>query len=157
MFTGITKEICATAWEIIMPAIEKAYALEVLNGFEGTIIVIDPTSPDHEVLFAGHVGVEQPHYLTWVKHKAAVTLRTGLDSSRVRQDFPHLYKEGDIKWPGAIIRDGLVVAFSGVQGEFDEMIGEWMVSAIRAISRDQMLRPGGATSQEGPYLGTVPQ
>lgn len=153
MFTGISKDICAQAWDIIEPAILKAADAGVTNGVKGTLIVIDPTSNNGEVLFTAHVGEPNPEYLEYVKGKVAVTLRTGLDSSRVRQDFPHLYREGDIKYPGAIIRDGLVVAFSGVQGEFDEMISEWMVSAIRAISRDLMHRPAGAASEPGPYLG----
>jgi len=154
MFTGISKEICAQAWDILLPAIEKAAALEVTDGLRGTILVIDPASPTHEVLFTGHVGEPEDPFLENATGKAKVTLRVGLDSSRVRQDFPHLYVKGDIKYPGAILRDGLVVAFSGVQSEFDEMISEWMVSAIRAICRDAMLRPGGAAEQPGPYLGT---
>lgn len=152
MFTGISSTICAQAWEIIVPAIEKAAEVEITNGLRGTIMVIDPNSADNDVLFVGHVGDEDPVFLENVKGKVAVTLRTGLDSMRVRQDFPHLYQAGDIKYPGAINRDGLVVAFSGVQGELDEMICEWMVAAIRGISRDLMLRPGGAADAEGAYL-----
>jgi hypothetical protein len=131
MFTGISEEICAKAWAVIVPAIEKAAALEVTNGFRGTMIVLDPNSPTNEVLFTG---------------------RTGFDSEKVRLDYPHLYREGDIKYPGAIKRDGLVLAFSGVQGEYDVMICEWMVATIRAISRIAMHGPGGADSQPGAYL-----
>lgn len=152
MFPGITSQTCATAWEILTPAIEKAAEREVTDGLRGTIIVIDPASATNEILFTGHVGEPDPQFLTNVIGKVKVTLRTGLDSSRVRQDFPHLYVDGDIKYPGAILRDGLVVAFSGVQGEFDEMICEWMVSALRAISRDAMFRSGGAAEQPGAYL-----
>ncbi len=152
MFTGISEEICAKAWAVIVPAIEKAAALEVTNGLRGTIIVLDPNSPTNEVLFTGHVGDEEPVFLANVQGKVAVTLRTGFDSEKVRLDYPHLYKEGDIKYPGAIKRDGLVLAFSGVQGEYDVMICEWMVAAIRAISRLAMHGPGGADSQPGAYL-----
>jgi hypothetical protein len=152
MFPGITTEVCATAWLMVTPAIEKAFALSVTDGLRGTILVIDPASVTHEVLFTGHVGEPQDPYLEYATGKAKVTARTGMDSSRVRQDFPHLYIEGDIKYPGAILRDGIVVAFSGVQGVFDEMICEWMVSAIRALCRDQFQRPGGADEQPGPYL-----
>ena len=152
MFTGISEEICAKAWAVIVPAIEKAAALEVTNGLRGTMIVLDPNSPTNEVLFTGHVGEENPAFLSNAQGKVAVTLRTGLDSEGVRIDHPHLYKEGDIKYPGAIKRDGLVVAFSGVQGEYDVMICEWMVAAIRAISRIAMHGPGGADSQPGAYL-----
>jgi hypothetical protein len=152
MFTGISEEICAQAWAVILPAIEKAAELGVSNGRRGTLIVLDPASPTNDILFTGHVGEEDPIFLSNVQGKVAVTLRTGFDSEKVRMDLPHLYREGDIKYPGAILRDGLVVAFSGVQGEFDVMICEWMVAAIRAISRVQMHRPGGADDQPGAYL-----
>ncbi len=152
MFTGISEEICAQAWDVVVPAIEKAAELGVTNGLRGTLIVLDPNSPTHEVMFTGHVGTPDPEFLMNVKGKVAVTLRTGFDSEKVRLDYPHLYHEGDIKYPGAILRDGLVVAFSGVQGEFDVMICEWMVAAIRAISRVAMHGPGGADEQPGAYL-----
>jgi hypothetical protein len=152
MFTGISEEICAEAWAVLVPAITKAAELEVTNGLRGTIIVLDPNSPTNEVLFTGHVGDEDPEFLRNVHGKVAVTLRTGLDSEKVRMDLPHLYQAGDIKYPGAIRRDGLVVAFSGIQGEFDVMICEWMVATIRAICRVEMHGPGGADEQPGAYL-----
>lgn len=156
-FPGITREVCETAWSVVTPAIEQAHAAGLLNGLKGSVIVLDPAKHDgtvgeHNTLFVGHVGVEDPQFLTNIIGKAKVTARTGLDSEYVREQVPHLYIDGDIKWPGAVMRHGLIVAFSGVQGEFDVMIAEWMVSAIRAICRDRMLRPGGAASDDGPYL-----
>jgi hypothetical protein len=65
----------------------------------------------------------------------------------------HLYQPGDIKWPGGIIRDGLAVGFSGVQGEYDEMIGEWFVAAVRAMCRIEFFGPEGEQTQPTPYLG----
>lgn len=154
MFTGITTELCATAWGIVLPAVEAAAAQEVSNARRGAIVVIDPTNAAGEVLFSAYVGEANPQLLEWATAKAAVTLRTGLNSSRVGQDYPHLYRDGDIKWPGAVLMHGLVVAFSGVQGEFDEMIAEWVASAIRGLSRDAMYRPDGAMHSGGPYLGS---
>ncbi|WP_062135039.1 hypothetical protein [Demequina aestuarii] len=153
MFPGVTEESCAMAWSVLEPAIAKAREAGLINGLRGTIMVLDPANPDSAApLFVGHVGEPNPEYLRNVEGKVAVTMRTGLDSSRVRQDFPHLYREGDIKYPGAIIREGLIVAFSGVQGDFDEMICEWMVAALRAIARDRFSRPGGADEADGAYL-----
>lgn len=154
MFTGLNREICAQAWEVIVPAVEKAAELGVSNGLRGTLIVLDPAHPDAKnPLFTAHVGEFNQEFLTNVEGKVAVTIRTGLDSSRVRQDFPYLYRAGDIKYPGAIIREGLIVSFSGVQGDYDEMICEWMVAAIRAICRQGFSGPDGADSQPGAYLG----
>lgn len=153
MFTGITEEICAKAWQMIEPAIKQAAGMGLTNGLRGSLIVLDPANPDAKApMFTAHVGEFDQEFLSNVEGKVAVTIRTGMDSSRVRQDFPHLYRTGDIKYPGAIIREGLIVSFSGVQGVFDEMICEWMVAAIRAISRDEFGRKGGAADQPGGYL-----
>ncbi|WP_297080764.1 hypothetical protein [uncultured Demequina sp.] len=153
MFPGVTAETCEQAWDVLVPAIEKAHAAGLTNGLRGTIMVLDPAEPDPAApVFVAHVGEPAPEFLRNVEGKVAVTIRTGLDSSRVRQDFPHLYRPGDIKYPGAIIRDGLIVAFSGVQGDFDEMICEWMVATLRAIGRDRFSRPGGADDADGAYL-----
>jgi hypothetical protein len=153
MFTGISEEICARAWLIIEPAVRRAADMGVSNGLRGSLIVLDPANPDPKApMFTAHVGEFDQEFLSNVEGKVAVTMRTGLDSSRVRQDFPYLYQKGDIKYPGAIIREGLIVSFSGVQGVFDEMICEWMVAAIRAICRDEFGRKGGADDQPGGYL-----
>lgn len=153
MFTGLDREICAQAWDVIVPAIEKAAEVGLSNGLRGSLIVLDPANPDPKnPLFTAHVGEFDQEFLTNVEGKVAVTIRTGLDSSRVRQDFPYLYKAGDIKYPGAIIREGLIVSFSGVQGDYDEMICEWMVAAIRAICRQGFSGKGGANDQPGAYL-----
>jgi len=152
MFAGITANICATAWRVIVPAIEAAAEAGITNGLRGTVVVLDPAKAEPTVIYTAYLGEEDPKTLKYATAKAAVTLRTGLASSRVAQDYPYLYQPGDIKWPGAVIRHGLVVAFSGVQGEFDEMISEWMVSAIRAITRDELNRPGGRMSQDGAFL-----
>ena len=53
----------------------------------------------------------------------------------------HLYQPGDIKWPGGVIREGLAVGFSGVQGEYDQMICEWFISAVRAMCRIEFFGP----------------
>ena len=152
-FPGVTTEMCQIAWGLIEPAIERAADAGVTNGHRGTIMVLDPAQPDPSApVFVAHVGDPDPEFLRNVEGKVAVTLRTGMDSSRVRQDFPHLYRPGDIKYPGAIIREGLIVAFSGVEGEYDEMICEWMVAALRALGRHRFSRPGGADDAEGAYL-----
>lgn len=149
MFAGLNQEICARAWAVIEPAVLKAAEMAVTDGARGTLIVLHPAIKDGTIMFTAHVGDPNSEYLANAKGKVAVTLRTGMDSSRVRQDFPYLYRAGDIKYPGAIIREGLIVAFSGVQGEFDEMICEWMVAALRGICRNGFAE---ADKAPGAYL-----
>lgn len=154
MFTGLTREICEQAWAVISPAIDKAAELEVTNRHTGTLVVLDPVASDGSILFVAHVGGEiNERTHEFATAKAQLVLRTGRDTSSLRSSAPHLYRAGDIKWPGGIIREGLIVAFSGVQGEMDEMISEWFASTVRGICRVAFIGPDGGDAQPTPYLG----
>ena len=153
MYTGLTKEICAQAWEIVLPAVEAAHKAGVTNGFTGTIVVVDPTSATGEILFTGIVGdTEDADTMKFAPAKTAVTFRTKMDSNLVGLTAPHLYAPGDIKYPGAVLNHGIIAAFSGVEGYHDEMIAEWMISAIRGICREEMLNAGGPMNAADPFL-----
>jgi hypothetical protein len=152
VFVGLTTEICAQAWDLIEPSIAHGASTGLLNGPVGSLLVLNPL--DNSELFIAHPGgMIHEETLRNARGKAAVALRTGADTSRLRDHSPHLYAPGDISYPGGIVREGLVVAYSGVQGEYDEMIAEWFVSAVRAICRVQFAGPDGGDSQPTPYLG----
>ncbi|MGC4174713.1 hypothetical protein [Demequina sp.] len=154
MFTGLTTEICEQAWDVISPAIARAAEVGVTNRHTGSLVVLDPVAADGTVLFTAHVGGEvNERTLEFATAKAQLVKRTGRDTSELRAAAPHLYAPGDIKWPGGIIRDGLIVAFSGVQGELDDMIAEWFASAVRGICRVAFNGPQGGDAQPTPYVG----
>ncbi|WP_084130248.1 heme-binding protein [Demequina sp. NBRC 110055] len=153
MFTGITTDICKQAWDVITPAIARGHEVGLLNGYKGGVVVLDPADASADPLFTAYLGDDPERFVEWATAKARVAARTGMDTSRLRDHSPHLYRAGDIKWPGGIVREGLVVAFSGVQGEYDEMIAEWLVSAIRAICRLEFRAPDGPRDNGGPFLG----
>jgi uncharacterized protein GlcG (DUF336 family) len=150
MFAGVTTEICVQAWQMILPAIEKGVETGLLNGWRGGLAVLDPADPHGEPLFTAGIGDEGPMFVEFATAKARLAAREQIDTSRLRQDFPHRYRSGDIKWPGGVVRDGLAFGFSGVQGDYDEMICDWMAAAIRAICRIQFAE---ADKAEGPFLG----
>ena len=154
MFTGITREICEQAWQIVEPGIARAAELDLVWAYTGTLIVLDPIADDGSVLFQAHAGAEiNEPTVGYAKAKAALVHRTRRDTSTLRNATPHLYTAGDVKFPGGVIRDGLIVAYSGVQGELDEMIAEWFASAVRGICRVQFNGPDGGNAQPTPYLG----
>ena len=153
MFTGITREICEQAWQIVEPAIAKAAELGVIAGFQGNLVVLDPVADDGSILFTTHAGEPNERTLEFATAKARLVHRVRRDTSTLRNSAPHLYGAGDIKWPGGIIREGLIVAYSGVQGEYDEMISEWFASAVRGICRVAFNGPDGGEAQPTPYLG----
>ena len=154
MFTGITREICGQAWAMIEPALARGADMGLVNGRRGSLVVLDPSSSDGAILFTAHPdGDVHEETLGYAKGKAALALRTGRDTSTLRSHYPHLYQPGDIKYPGGVVRDGLVVAYSGVQGEIDEMVAEWFVAAVRALCRLEFIGPDGGDAQPTPYLG----
>ena len=153
MFTGLNAEICAKAWDTIGPSIKHAFTEGLLDGYKGAIVVLDPANPEGDPLFTARLGDDPGDFPQWATAKARLALRTGYDTTRLRNEFPHLYQPGDIKWPGGVLRDGLAMGFSGVQGEYDQMICEWFASAVRAICRIEFYGPEGEGSQPTPYLG----
>lgn len=154
MFVGLSKDICAQAWAIVEPAIASAAKNGVANGFRGTLVVLDPVAADGSILFTAAAGGDPgDRTLEYATGKARLALRTGRDTSEMRDWAPHLYAKDDIKYPGGVVRDGLVVAYSGIQGELDDMVAEMFCAAVRGICRLQFRGPEGGDAQPSPYLG----
>ena len=154
MFVGIDADLCQKAWRMIWPAVQEAADLKVTNKLAGTIVVMAPG--DETAVFVQMIGEDpDPKYTEIAFAKADISVRTGMPSSIVQQQFPYLYQEGDTKWGGStVLPGGVVVAFSGVQAVFDEMISEWMASAIRALCRHEMTRPdGGVMLADYSFIG----
>ncbi|BDZ61508.1 hypothetical protein Lsed01_01309 [Demequina sediminis] len=153
MFAGLTPELCSQAWDLVTPAIERAAATGVIRAATGNLIVLDPATRDATLFWHGSIGDTEDKTYEYALAKARVAERTGLDTSRLRMEHPHLYTAGDIVYPGGIVRHGLVVAFSGVEGEADEMIAEWFVSAVRGIARLAFVSPVGPDARGIRYVG----
>ncbi|MDQ3123248.1 MAG: hypothetical protein M3Q14_01005 [bacterium] len=145
MFAKIDVRICADAWAMIFPAIRQKFTNDVIDKLRGAIIVLDPRPPEEDhanekypVLYQATIvsSATDEKYVRIATSMALASLKTGLPSCRIQQEYPNLYEEGDTKWGGSTVDpDGLIVAFSGVQAVFSEMIAQWMASAIRAQYR----------------------
>jgi len=152
MFTGINEAICARAWAMIEPAIDQAVANGIFNGPNGALAVLNPADPNGKPLFVASIG-EAGNFPEYAANKARLAHRVQMDTTSLRHDLAHLYRPGDIKWPGGIWRDGLAVGFIGVQGEYDVMIGEWFGAAVKAVCRLEFFGEQGQQTQPTPYLG----
>ena len=153
MFTGLTPELCAQSWDLVRPAIHRAADSRMIRGAVGDLVVLDPATRNGTVFWSGSIGDTEDKTHGYAVAKALVAERTQTDTSRLRTDQPHLYTAGDIVYPGGIVRHGLVVAFSGVEGEADEMIAEWFVSAVRGIARLAFVGPLGPDARGVRYVG----
>ena len=74
MFTGITREICEQAWQIVEPAIAKAAELGVIAGYQGNIVVLDPVADDGSILFTT-AGKNEPEAKPFITMGASSTLK----------------------------------------------------------------------------------
>lgn len=152
--------MCSIAWCCIEPAINEMFSCRVTNKFAGTIVVLDPTDTNR-FLFTASIESDYTRnnpddakkYARFAAHKAELTARTGMPSRVVQQTAPHLLTNGDIKWGGSVIRDGLIVGFSGVQAVYDEMFAGMMAEVLIAMCRDAMTKPGGIMASDYSHIG----
>lgn len=154
-FVGLDDLTCSTALAIVIPTIE--HLITALGAEGGSLVVFYPkpyetgTAPAPE--FSKDFGRDKwmLNYEMVATQKGWVSIETGLPSSIVQQRYPYLYKEGMVKWGGtAVGMGGLVVAFSGLKQEYDEMIAEMMLSAITAECRFSMR---DVMASDSHYLG----
>jgi len=159
-FNGLTAQICNDAFGLIWPAIKAAAALGTINKLAGTVVVLNPAIP-YEPKYANAINdesfgelalwefsfddeheLESGKYAPIAEAKAFTSYLTGLPSHLVQQQFPSLYVSGMTKWGGSAVAGvgpmKLIVAFSGVQWNFDQMISEMMISAIQALCLEEM-------------------
>ena len=164
MYEGLTYSICRRAWEITLGSVENAFDLGVTNKLAGTVVVcFQCTFPgikfEADMVFINNVGdhPDRAKYDLIAKAKAEVSWETGLPSRKVQQDAPQLLKTGMTKWGGSVIEHGLVVAFSGVQPEFDEAIAGTMLRWIVALCQREMTREGGVMDNDSSFIGESPE
>ncbi len=162
-FAGLTHELCRVAFELIDPSVTTAMTKGVFKRPQGSMIVLDPTMPwepkykaatddNFEELVLLEVNWGDPDEFEYpfggiAASKAFASWKTGKPSIELQQEYPHLYEEGWTKFGGSVVRGGLVVAVSGAQWWFDQMVAGWMVDAIQGVCLDGMHNPvNGAMS-----------
>lgn len=128
----LNKEMAEAAVRIVQPSI-----LEFLGRHEGEgtpslhVVVLDPGTEDvlYETLFGGARTEWKAPYDEIARSKARVCQRTGMIRRDVSTDAPWLLEEGDSRYVGGVIENGLVVAASGLKNYHDEMFS-WMIFAV---------------------------
>lgn len=162
MFAGLTKDLCKKALQVVEPAILAASEQGIIKRDHGCLVVLNPTRPfsaktrydrpefefeDDLILFEKEFG----NYRKWEHQyhaiavsKAFISWKTGLSSRQVQLEAPYLYSDGMTKFGGSAVGEGgLVVAFSGVEEWFDQMISEMMLAAIKGVCLHEMHKPNG--------------
>lgn len=101
----------------------------------------------------GDPGSWEHDYTAVARAKAWASWKTGLSSLDIRQQAPYLYEHGMTKWGGSIVLPGgLVIAFSGFEEYFDQMICEMMGAAIKGLCLHEaraLMEDGSITFLDG--------
>jgi hypothetical protein len=156
VFVPLDEALCLRAWHVVLPSIRIAAGNGTIQREAGTVVVLEPWGG--AVLFSARVDETHPEaelYDEFALAKALLTREANMPSRVVRQEAPHLLKPGHIKWGGAVVRDRLVVAFSGVEEAFDESISWSMLAWIQALCRNDVVRPGGLMDLGGGFVPRV--
>jgi len=129
-----------------VPFIQGLHDQQVISRLHGYAIMLDPTEPPNDgflpVLAARVFGERSDWEHPYEDHatlKAQILLRAlrqgyRLDSTReVQHLHPWLLEAGDTPWEGGVLLPGApIVAYSGVQSEWDEAIATTMAACFKA-------------------------
>lgn len=140
----LDEELVKLAVRIVRPAINSLLGSTITDGRSHLhLVVLKPGSEDilYEESFGYRSAWEHP-YDAIACGKARLCQRTGMVARNVQRDAPWLYEKGDTCFVGGVIENGLVVAASGVQDYFDEMISWMVLSAIQGLCRDYIAKLG---------------
>lgn len=174
-YPGITSQSCADAFRIACRSLSEAADMKVANKYAGTLVVVNPFAVPSS-FDPSKVGLEEVRQsalferrvredyedaakydviaLTkvrdlWVLRHLLGPNFTGRD---IQQNFPHMYRSGMTKWHGGICRAGVPMAFSGVQGNFDEAFTMTVAVWLEAGAREEMTRIGGVMAGQSSYI-----
>lgn len=157
----LTKEVARQAVNITMPAIEQFLQGSIPKRGDLHLVVLDPTvpyQPEPKDLFAeailheywfGDPGQWKFPFRDFARDKAKLSWRTGYSSRHIQQTCPALYTAIDIKYGGSIVYNGIIVAASGVEPYFDEMIADWVAITCWGLCMHQM---PNILASEFPYV-----
>jgi hypothetical protein len=145
----LTKTLVADAIDMVLPVIELCQQNGVFKRKDLHIVVsvpgIPPGSLSREewmkkgILFEHSIGDssmwEYP-YDAIARSKCYLSWCHGMPTQILQTRAPWCLDEGDTIYYGSAVSDGLVVAVSGVQPYYDQMISEMVLSACRALCID---------------------
>jgi hypothetical protein len=105
------------------------------------------SSFEHAILYEesfGDVARWDADYAGYARAKAKLAWTTQRDSQSARDDAPHLLHAGDSLLGGAVHRDGVTVAVSGLHPWFDEALATSVAGFLRALAKREVAACGRA-------------
>jgi hypothetical protein len=140
----LDRQAAEQAIEFARPLLEAAVT-DPKVGQSGVfyIVIMDPARPpgtcefEEAILLEHWVGKPRDawdaDYGMYARAKAKLSWRTQRDSASVQTLFPHLLEKGDLRVWGSVCIDGVVVALSGAEPEYDEALAGSIALALKAV------------------------
>ncbi|KKQ00513.1 MAG: hypothetical protein US77_C0012G0001 [Microgenomates group bacterium GW2011_GWC1_38_14] len=153
MFQGLTVHLVNEAVAIVTPMIEQFLGWDRTGGRHDLyLVVLKPETEEilYETAFGGPLSEWKHPYNKIALAKARQCARTGMVGRTLLRDAPWLIEPGDVRYVGGVVENGLVVAASGVQDHFDEMISWMVLSVIQGLCRDEVSK---FTSDDPDFFG----
>lgn len=129
------RNVAILAVDLVRPAIEAAMKAGLLKRQILVIDVADPTTGEKMYSFVVCLknNEGQQRFEVLARKKCELAHQTGMDTAKVVGKCPHLLAENDVKYPGGVNRDGIIVGCSGVEAYYDQMFAGMVAEAIKAI------------------------
>lgn len=147
----IDRATAERAVELSMPMIHAAMENRIAgeSGFLYVVIMKPGSSPltssfEESILYENNVFGDRQKwdadYGEFARAKARIAWRTGMDSHRVQEFYPHLLGKGDTVLWGSVVLDGIVVSASGADPWFDEAFSGAVAMCLRALAKANISR-----------------
>ena len=136
----VTEGLVLRAISLIKPTIRSILGSDLVERRRNIhIVVIEPGGQKFEQTIADDPKEEWKYpYDEIARRKARLCQESGKPSGHVLYRTPWLFKEGDARYAGGVVEDGLVVAISGLQSHFDEMLSWMIFNAIAGLCMDKV-------------------
>lgn len=143
----IDRDLAARAIEMARPMIEAGTRDSRING-SGVlhVVVMDPARTPlnasfeeailHEHTFGRQRTEWDADYAGFARAKARLSWLHGQDSFRLQTAEAHRLRRGDTTLWGSVCLDGIVVAASGAEAEFDEAYSGTIAMLLRALAKE---------------------
>lgn len=142
----ITADLARQAVALAAPILEASTRNDLINqsGFL-YIVVTDPARTPlhssfeeailHEQALGGRQEDWDADYAGFARAKARLSWQHGMDTHTLQTAQAHRLRPGDTTLWGSVCLDGIVVAVSGGEAEYDEAFSAMVAQLLRAMAR----------------------
>jgi len=126
--------------EALLPGID-AFLRAFCKRHALAIVVLDPGEVEAVELYHLHYGDQfENRFAQIASNKAGTSHRLKCDTAVAIEQKAHCLQPGDAPYPGGVYVEGLVVACSGVEADYDQMFARWIAAACRARSHQRFVK-----------------